>query len=89
MTDRQTASKSTTILPEEDSSAARTTRTSAQSRTPFDFTLTFCEVMRCPKIGSRGSTSSARGAPEKSSSRGVRAKPDHPMQEHWRVYNES
>ena len=83
-----------TILPEEDSSAKRTYANFCSiAHTPFDFTLTFCEVMPLSeKEIKEAETQHIVRAP-------VRANVVVPvqfvpnliaaLQEHWRVYSES
>ena len=83
-----------TILPDEDSSAPRTYANFCSiAHTPFDFTLTFCEVMPLSeKEIKEAETQHVVRAP-------VRAKIVVPvqfvpnliaaLQEHWRVYQES
>jgi hypothetical protein len=83
-----------TILPDEDSTAPRTYANFCSiAHTPFDFTLTFCEVMPLSEREIKDAeTQHVVRAP-------VRAKIVVPvqfvpnliaaLQEHWRVYSES
>src|SRR6195952_1900777 len=83
-----------TILPEEDATAPRTYANFCSiAHTPFDFTLTFCEVMPLSeKEIKEAETQHVVRAP-------VRAQVVVPvqfvpnliaaLQEHWRVYSES
>ena len=95
MADQQTPKQiNFTIVPDEDSTAPRTYANFCSiAHTPFDFTLTFCEVMPLSEKEIKAAeTQHVVRAP-------VRAKIVVPvqfvpnliaaLQEHWRVYNES